>query len=514
MASIRITAFIISLIIILPMFLIPNSFGYYIRDPSEDMSEEEADEQILGLFNKRTFSLLMLVLIDGFYYLFLVASMFPVIFFLIWSSLTKRYERKVGQSGGVDNGKYITDPEGLSKTRKKRNIFKLTRNYTDKSPIGVDREAAFPLHVRQKPIPQDYNPDVSLIVPCFNEEQNVAQTIENAYLQDYPGNMVIIIVDDGSQDNTYAISKILAGKSDTREVKVIKKPNGGKASAINFGLKEATGEIIVSTDGDSHFDENCVTNIVNEFKKHPHAGIVGGFVLIRNTDKGYLVKLQQMEYILTQHLIRIPQSDMGNVLIEPGPVFGMRSELAKRYSCQDRTCCEDVDLTQTVLGSGYQTRTALTAVSRTEAPTKWKAWYNQRKRWIYGQYQSWRENKDFLKKNPWGIYMYFTWVANFVYLLFLLGIMTLIIILLPALYVNQYLFVFISVRTIMIFTVYFIVRILILSQYKEGRRTYRYLPIKILYDMGYSMLAAFLYFKYITGLGIKIHWGRRTVKLK
>lgn len=492
MASIKVLAFILTLLLVVPLFFLPNTIGLYIRDPKET-TPEHAQKPILGIFRQWTFSYMMLFVIEGFYYFFLVATLSPTIFLILWSSLARWRDKS---SKGKIRRWFITPQKDM-----------------EKLPTGVKREMEFPLHIKSDLTKDDPYPDVSLIIPCYNEEQNVAEAIENAYLQDYPGKMEIVVVDDGSRDNTFAISQILAEQSFDRKIIPLHKSNGGKASAINHGIRHAHGKIIITTDGDSHFDRDCVSKIVSEFEKHPKAGIIGGFVLIRNTFDSYLVKLQQMEYILTQHVIRIPQSETGNVLIEPGPVFGIRADIAKRYPCLTRTCCEDVDLTQTVLGNGYQTRTALDAVSLTNAPTSWGGWYNQRKRWIYGQYQSWRENKHFLKRNPWGVYMYFTWLSSFITLCILITLIGITLILLPMLYINQYLFVFISIRTILIVVIYFITRILILSQYKEGKSILWYLPFKVLYDMINSFLAAVLYFRFITGLGVKIRWGERTEKL-
>ncbi len=498
-----------TLIIIVPMFFLPNTIGLYIRDPKE-ITQEQSQELIIWKFDQRTFSAIMIFVIEGFYYFFLIATLFPGIFLIIWSTLAKWRE------GHPIHGKMslneIKKDDKIIKKRKK--FFSLTRSDRDYLPMGLYKETEFPINLTEDLTKFNDYPDISLIIPCYNEEQNVAQAIENAYLQDYPGKMEIIVVDDGSRDNTRAICEILKENGKDRKIIALHKSNGGKASAINLGLDHAKGKIIITTDGDSHFNRDCVSSIIHEFKRHPKAGIIGGFVLIRNTEKGYLVKLQQMEYILTQHAVRIPQSEMGNVLIEPGPVFGIRADVAKRYPCLTRTCCEDVDLTQTVLGCGYPTRTALGAVSLTNAPTTWRQWYNQRKRWIYGQYQSWRENKHFLKRNLWGLYMYFTWLSSFITLCILITLMVVTFILLPMLYFNQYLFVFISVRTVLIVLIYLIVRVIVLYQYKEGKSVILYLPFKVIYDLLNSLLSAVLYFRFVTGLGVKIRWGEKTIKLR
>ena len=91
-----------------------------------------------------------------------------------------------------------------------------------------------------------FNPRVSIIVPAYNEEKVVARTIETLVEADYP-NKEIIIVDDGSQDNTYEVASRFA----SRTLKVIRRPNGGKFAALNTGIAVCTGEIIVTVDADS-----------------------------------------------------------------------------------------------------------------------------------------------------------------------------------------------------------------------------------------------------------------------
>ena len=183
----RVAAFILTLLLIVPMLFLPNSLGYYIRDPKDTVNDERNTKPVLGLFDQEPFTYVMLLVIEGFYYYFLLATLFPTIFFIFWSSLVKWRER--------------------SSKGRLRKWFILTHHGKDTLPMGVDREMAFPLVIKSKLTREKEYPDVSLIIPCYNEEQNVAQAIENAFLQDYPGQMEIIVVDDGSRDNTLAISR-------------------------------------------------------------------------------------------------------------------------------------------------------------------------------------------------------------------------------------------------------------------------------------------------------------------
>ncbi|HDD59957.1 MAG: hypothetical protein DRN35_00700 [Thermoplasmata archaeon] len=398
-----------------------------------------------------------------YYILFIILGVGPFLFFLLWSAFVRRAQRK-------KKGRPIGD-----------SFTPLTKRY----------------------------PKVSIIIPCYNESRHVGRAVNSSYRQNYPGEIEIIVVDDGSRDNTWSIARIFEVSDKKRSVKVIHKENGGKASALRVGIKHATGEIIVMTDGDGQIDPHAVSEIVRIFREHPDAGVVGGFVSIKNHSKNYLTKLQQMEYIITQHVIRIAQSDSGSVLIAPGPIFGMRAELARQFPPLERTVVEDCDLTMSVLSAGVTTRSTINALSYTDAPESWKAWIRQRKRWIYGQFQAWRENRWHLKSNPWGVYTYFTWVFTAVSALIFLGTM-----LLTLFFLSQgthfYSFLeFLSLRTVIITGIYLTSRAAILISYPQTRRLLHYLPLKIFYDIIAGFLTAYLYLRYITGLGVRLNWGTR-----
>ena len=103
---------------------------------------------------------------------------------------------------------------------------------------------------------------VSVIVPAFNEEVNAVRTVQSLLQQDYP-NMEVIFVDDGSKDNTFVnVSNEYSGND---IVKVFTKPNGGKASALNFGIEKAVGEYVVCIDADTQLKPDAVSQLMRKF---------------------------------------------------------------------------------------------------------------------------------------------------------------------------------------------------------------------------------------------------------
>ena len=90
-------------------------------------------------------------------------------------------------------------------------------------------------------------PPVSAIIPCFNAEAFLAETLASVCGQTYAA-LEILVVDDGSKDRTAEIAREFAARD--QRVRLVQKPNGGLSSARNFGLDHATGKYVAFVDGD------------------------------------------------------------------------------------------------------------------------------------------------------------------------------------------------------------------------------------------------------------------------
>ncbi len=106
-------------------------------------------------------------------------------------------------------------------------------------------------------------PKVTVAIPAYNEEKTIAATIDSVLALDYPKEKLeIIVVDDGSTDNTLQIIKQYGGKG----VKIFHKENGGKGSALNFALAKANGEFFTCLDADSFVDPDCLKKMLGYFE--------------------------------------------------------------------------------------------------------------------------------------------------------------------------------------------------------------------------------------------------------
>lgn len=242
-------------------------------------------------------------------------------------------------------------------------------------------------------------PMVSIILPAYNEEKTIAQSIERGLCQRYAGNMEIIVIDDGSSDKTYDIAKTYADKH--AKISVIRlEKNQGKSHALNLGFARATGEISVFSDTDSILGPEAISRMVSHFKDS-RVGMVAGMVVIGN-EKSLLTRLQQIEYLLSQTVIRFCQSSQKNVLICPGACTAVRTDIARKIPVTDRTITEDADFTFSVSKEGWKICQEPESVSYTEAPGNLRSLITQRKRWLYGSLQTIAIHKWAAREgNPW-----------------------------------------------------------------------------------------------------------------
>ena len=113
-------------------------------------------------------------------------------------------------------------------------------------------------------MPGNY-PLVSIIIPAFNVERYIQEAVESVLNQDY-NNIEIIIVNDGSTDNTSKICMRLSSKDN--RIRLVNKKNGGAASARNLGIRESNGDFIMFLDGDDFYSKHAVSSAVSLIEKN------------------------------------------------------------------------------------------------------------------------------------------------------------------------------------------------------------------------------------------------------
>ena len=247
-----------------------------------------------------------------------------------------------------------------------------------------------------------YFPSVSILIPAYNEEKVLRRTIETVVEASYP-NKEIIVIDDGSADWTYRIAQEFAGGG----LKVIHRPNGGKAVALNHGLQFARGEVIIVVDADSMVGKNALLELVQPFRD-PEVAAVAGNIKVCNCNN-WLTKCQALEYITSINLFRRALDIFGSVTVVPGALGAYRREVLEGSGFYDSdTLVEDFDVTLKALKTSKVVQASSLAVSYTEAPQTLRDLVKQRLRWYRGNFQALWKHRDaafnsrygFLQKMP------------------------------------------------------------------------------------------------------------------
>ncbi|HZK63747.1 MAG TPA: polysaccharide deacetylase family protein, partial [Puia sp.] len=241
-------------------------------------------------------------------------------------------------------------------------------------------------------------PLVSIIVPAFDEEVNAVSSVQNLLMADYP-HYEIIFVDDGSKDDTYR--KVMQAFRDNARVRIFTKPNGGKASALNFGIMQSTAELLICIDADTKLLPDAVSKLVMHFGpvEYPNGkkvGAVAGNVKVGNK-VNLLTRWQSIEYISSQNFDRKAFAYVNAITVVPGAIGAFRkSAVEEAGGFTTDTLAEDCDLTIRLLRCNYLVQNEGRAIALTESPETLKMFIKQRFRWSFGVMQTFWKNRDML----------------------------------------------------------------------------------------------------------------------
>ncbi len=243
------------------------------------------------------------------------------------------------------------------------------------------------LRTRKNFATPDYAPRVAVLIPAYNEEMVIVRTIRSVMMSNYK-NLRIIVIDDGSSDNTYDVARdaypndIASGR-----LIVMTKPNGGKADALNYALDRTDEEIYVGIDADGVIAHDAITNLVPHFA-NPKIGAVAGNAKVGNRVNLW-TRWQALEYITSQNFERRALDLFDVVMVVPGAIGAWRTAAVKDGGgYHTNTVAEDADLTMNLLEQGYSVIYEDRALAFTEAPQNANGLMRQRFRWSFGILQA------------------------------------------------------------------------------------------------------------------------------
>jgi len=244
---------------------------------------------------------------------------------------------------------------------------------------------------------------VSIIIPVHNEEDSVEETVKHIMDLDYPENKKeVIVVNNNSTDKTGEILKKL--KKKYKNLKVVFEETPGKSSAVNAGIKVATGELMAVSDADSFPSPKSLEKLTGFFNDKK-MGAVTSFVTVRNKDSNFLAKIQSIEYMLLGWNRKMLDF-VNSVYVTNGPLSLYRKKFVEEAGGFDvKSITEDIDITWNLMSRGYKTGICLDARVSTIAPTKFKMWFRQRTRWGMGGLQAlMKYRKMFFRKGMFGVF--------------------------------------------------------------------------------------------------------------
>jgi len=245
---------------------------------------------------------------------------------------------------------------------------------------------------------EEYQPFVSVIVPAYNEEKVIGQTIDCLLTSTYE-NLEILVVDDGSTDRT---SEVVSQKFNfEHRVRQFKTAKGSKGEALNYGLRYAKGEVIVWLDADTIFEKETIGLLARRFAD-ARVGAVAGNVKVGNRNN-MITRWQALEYITSQNLDRRAYSSLNCITIVPGAVGACRRSLIEKCGgWLSDTLAEDQELTLKIRRLGYQIAYEEDAIAWTEAPETVRDLVKQRLRWSFGTLQCMWKHRDALFQRKYG----------------------------------------------------------------------------------------------------------------
>ena len=238
---------------------------------------------------------------------------------------------------------------------------------------------------------RDTGPLISVLIPCFNEEKVIVSSVERILNSDWK-HLEVLVVDDGSTDGTAAAVRAAYG-SEPR-VALLTFENGGKARALNRGLKLCRGDVVVALDADTLFPPETLPRLARWFVD-PKVGAVAGNAIVGNR-LNLVTRWQGLEYVTAQNLERRALAALGAVTVVPGAVGAWRRETLEQLGGYPAdTLAEDQDLTLACQSAGWRVEFDSSARAYTEAPDTVAGLLNQRFRWSFGTLQClWKHRGD------------------------------------------------------------------------------------------------------------------------
>ena len=332
-------------------------------------------------------------------------------------------------------------------------------------------------------------PPISILIAAYNEQDNIAATLGSVCNQEYPGDVEIIVIDDGSDDDTVQeVIGYIGGYQGPFAIKLERLPeNSGKAMALNFGLSQAVYDVLVTIDSDTTLYKNALKNLAaNLVLGPPNTAAVAGTILVHNSRKSIVTKMQEWDYFLGIAVIKRTQSLFQGTLVAQGAFSAYYKAAVKELNGWTSTVGEDIVLTWGLRENGYRVGYAENAFAFTNVPETYGAFFRQRRRWSRGLMEAFKKHPKVISEVR--LNSFFIWLnmffpyTDFVYLfVFVPGIIA-------ALFFQFYAVV--GVMTLMLLPLAIVINLIMFTKQK---RIFAHYGLHVRKNIGGLLLYMFFY---------------------
>lgn len=268
------------------------------------------------------------------------------------------------------------------------------------------------LDKRPEILREQHYPPITILIAAYNEAADIATTLKSIFLEDYPNTVHVIVINDGSRDETVNI--VRSFMSEHQNLSLIDlNQNGGKANALNDGLEQCSTDIVITIDADSYLWKDALRNLVGRYLSDPaNTKAVAGEILIRNSRENWITKAQEWDYFLGIASVKRIQSLFQGTLVAQGAFSLYDRKTLVELGGWPNKVGEDIVLTWKILMAGYRVGHAENACAFTNCPNTFMKFVNQRRRWSRGLIESFKENWPILFKKRQST-MYIWWNTLF-----------------------------------------------------------------------------------------------------
>lgn len=249
---------------------------------------------------------------------------------------------------------------------------------------------------REVELVNDELPPISILIAAYNEQHSILGTIYSILEQEYPNRIEIIVSDDGSSDQTIALLESL----ELKNLYLIKNHHGGKAHALNQGLKHVSNHLIIGLDADTFLAKHALKEIVEYYlANQENLAAVAGSVFVKNTKNGFMPGIQYWDFFQSISAVKRMQGLYGGTLVAQGAFSLYRKDVLQAIGGWRDCIGEDIVLSWNMLNKDYKILYCERAICFTNSPNTYKKFFYQRSRWSRGMLESFKNNPGILKKS-------------------------------------------------------------------------------------------------------------------